>query len=119
MSEEPNESTASTESTKNEVVRNDLEHRYEIWHGSRLAGFAAYRENGERTVFTHTEIGEDFGGKGLGGVLAKGAVEDTIARGHTVVPVCPFIAAWLRKHPGYEEHVSWPAAEPEHAAGEA
>jgi predicted GNAT family acetyltransferase len=113
MPEEP------TGATRNEVVRNDLEHRYEIWHGSRLAGFSAYREHGTRTVFTHTEIGEEFGGQGLGGVLAKHAVEDVVERGRTIVPICPFIAAWLRKHPGYEEHVSWPASEQEHedAAG--
>jgi predicted GNAT family acetyltransferase len=102
---------ASTDSVKTEVVRNELEDRYEVWRGDRLAGFTDYREHGTRTVFIHTEIGEEFGGKGLGGVLAKHALEDVIERGHTIVPVCPFMAGYLRKHPEYEPHVAWPTAE--------
>lgn len=96
------------EPTKTEVVDNELEDRFEIWHGDRLAGFAAYRRRGGATVFVHTEIGDEFGGKGLGSVLARRALDETVARGETIVPVCPFISAYLRKHPEYEEHVHWP-----------
>ena len=100
----------SDETTKTEVVNNSLEHRYEVWHGDRLAGVSVYRERGDRTVFVHTEIDAEFEGKGLGSVLAKHAIEDVIGRGHVIVPVCPFISAYLRRHPEYEEHVDWPGA---------
>lgn len=93
------------------VTNNTAESRYEITRDGRLAGFAVYQERGSRIVFIHTEIAEEFGGKGLGSVLAKHAIEDANARGLTIVPVCPFIAAWLRKHPEYEEHVDWHAAD--------
>lgn len=92
------------------VTNNTGEHRYEISYGDRPAGFAAYRQHADRLVFTHTEVGDEFSGKGLGSVLARHAVEDANARGMTIVPVCPFIAAWLRKHPEYDEHVDWDAA---------
>ena len=96
------------EPTKTEVVDNELEGRFEIWYGGRLAGFAAYRRRGGATVFVHTEIADEFGGKGLGSVLARRALDETVTRGETIVPVCPFISAYLRKHPEYEEHVRWP-----------
>jgi predicted GNAT family acetyltransferase len=99
------------EPTKTEVVDNELEDRFEIWYGDRLAGFSAYRRRAGATVFVHTEIADEFGGKGLGSVLAQRALDMTLERGETIVPVCPFIAAYLRKHPEYEEHVRWPTAQ--------
>ena len=107
------------EPTKTEVVDNKLEDRFEVWYGDRLAGFAAYRRRGKSTVFVHTEIDSEFGGKGLGSELARRALDQTVERGETIVPVCPFIAAYLRKHPEYEPHVSWPEASPADPAGPA
>ena len=95
--------TAGTSETK--VLRNAEKCRYEIWYGDELAGFSVYEENGNQTVFIHTEIGDAFGGKGLGSVLARHAVEDVIERGRAIVPLCPFIAAYLDKHPEYDAHV--------------
>ncbi|RDI51915.1 GNAT family N-acetyltransferase [Nocardia mexicana] len=87
------------------VVRNEAQHRYEVWYGDKLAGFAEYREQGEDTAFIHTEIDSEFGGKGLGGTLAREAITDVIARGHVIVPRCAFIKSWLDKHPEYDSHV--------------
>ncbi|WP_280234238.1 GNAT family N-acetyltransferase [Nocardia cyriacigeorgica] len=95
--------TDSTVATK--VVHNDGENRYEVWYDDDLAGFTEYEERGDETVFVHTEIGAAFGGKGLGTVLARQAVEDVIARGRVIRPVCPFIKAYLDKHSEYDEHV--------------
>lgn len=90
------------------VVHDDEKHRYELWVGDTLAGVGEYREHGDRTVFTHTEIDEAFGGRGLGTVLAAEAVEDAVRRGRVIVPLCPFIAAYLRKNPKYDRNVRWP-----------
>ncbi|MBP2188868.1 AhpD family alkylhydroperoxidase [Nocardia goodfellowii] len=87
------------------VVRNDDKKRYEISYGGKLAGFAEYEERGDETVFTHTEIDDAFSGKGLGKVLAKVAIEDTIALERVIRPLCPFIKAYLDKHPEYDAHV--------------
>ncbi|WP_439377091.1 GNAT family N-acetyltransferase [Amycolatopsis lexingtonensis] len=90
------------------VTDNPDENRYEVWVGDKLAGMAFYDRRGELTVFTHTEIDDAFAGRGLGKALAAGALDDVVAAGRTIVPVCPFIAGYLRKHPGYEDHVRWP-----------
>ncbi|MEU4248153.1 GNAT family N-acetyltransferase [Amycolatopsis sp. NPDC026612] len=92
----------------NRVVDNPDESRYELWAGEKLAGIAAYDLRGGLTVFTHTEIDDAFSGQGLGKVLAGGALDDAVAHGRTIVPVCPFIARYLKKNPGYEDHVRWP-----------
>jgi len=90
------------------VVDDPDESRYELWAGEKLAGMAFYDERGDLTVFTHTEIDDAFSGQGLGKVLAAAALDDVVAKGRTIVPVCPFISGYLKKHPGYEEHVRWP-----------
>ncbi|WP_063131196.1 GNAT family N-acetyltransferase [Nocardia fusca] len=95
--------TEATEQSK--VVRNPGENRYEVWYGAELAGFAEYTERGGETVFTHTEIGPEFGGKGLGSRLAEFAISDTVDRGRRIRPECAFIRSYLEKHPQYNEHV--------------
>ncbi|MBK1782729.1 GNAT family N-acetyltransferase [Prauserella cavernicola] len=93
------------QTTPPSVVRNEERNRYEVWSGDRLAGFTEYRERGDRTVFVHTEVDEAFAGQGLGKVLAAGALDDVVERGRVIVPICPFIAKFLDKNPGYEPHV--------------
>jgi uncharacterized protein len=83
--------------------------RYEIHRGSELAGFAEYTVEGDRAVFTHTEIDERFEGQGLGSKLVAGALDGERARGRQVEPRCPFVAEFIRRHPDYldvvdEEH---------------
>jgi uncharacterized protein len=87
------------------VVRNDERSRYEAWYGDTLAGIADYRERGDRTIFTHTEVEPAFEGKGVAKALAASALDDVVRRGRLIVPVCPFIADYLSKHGEYEDHV--------------
>ncbi|WP_270886501.1 GNAT family N-acetyltransferase [Pedococcus sp. 5OH_020] len=91
-----------------DVTDNPALHRYEARVDGDLAGFAAYRFRGEhQIVFTHTEIEDAFGGQGVGGTLAKGALDDVRAKGERkVVALCPFIAAWLERHPAYQDLVA-------------
>ena len=52
---------------------------------------------GER-IFFHTEVNEQFGGRGLAGLLLREALADSIRRNLTVVPVCPLFARHLKVH---------------------
>ena len=79
--------------------------RYEARLGDELAGIAEYRRRDGRTVFTHTEVGDEFEGRGIGGALARAALDDVRARGERAVPVCPFIAEWIERHPDYQDLV--------------
>jgi len=93
------------------VTRNDEESRYEIHLGDLLAGFTEFDERRPGWfVFPHTEIDPAFGGRGLGTVLVAGAVADVAQRGETIVPVCPFVAKYLKTTdvPGLE--IAWDGA---------
>jgi uncharacterized protein len=84
------------------VTHNAARSRYEAAVDGQLAGFAEYLLAGRRIVFSHTEVDEAFEGQGVGGALARFALEDV--RDHRdleVVPVCPFIAGWIHKHPEF------------------
>ena len=88
------------------IVRDDLDNdRYVIEVDGELAGFADYRIKGDRQLFVHTEIFPSFEGRGLGSRLAAQALADVRSIGRVIVPYCPFIAAYIKRHPEYNEFV--------------
>lgn len=64
--------------------------------------------DGVQRVLFHTGVSDDYTGQGLASVLVRAVVDDVIAHGYTIVPVCPYVAAWLPKHPEYAPHVLKP-----------
>ena len=101
----PGTAAGDVQSSSTTVRDNPSEHRYEIVVAGRAAGFAAYVDRpggeggGQRRVFVHTEIDDNFEGQGLGTVLVKGALADVRASGRRAVAVCPFVAAYVKRHP--------------------
>ncbi|MFF8997163.1 GNAT family N-acetyltransferase [Streptomyces achromogenes] len=85
------------------VERVDTRHRYEIHVGGKRAGLTAYRDRGMQRVFFHTEIDEAYAGQGLAGRLIREALDDVRSSGRRIVPVCPFVAAYLSKHDAYDD----------------
>lgn len=83
------------------VADNPEQGRFEISVDGQLAGFADYRRRPGRVVFTHTEIDPAYQGRGLGGRLAREALEAARAEGSAVTPLCPYIAGYIREHPEY------------------
>jgi hypothetical protein len=71
-----------------------------------LAGFTQYRApRGDRYAFVHTEIGDEFGGRGLASRLIRGALDEMRARGATVLPYCPFVKRYIQRHADYRDLV--------------
>lgn len=68
-------------------------------------GEESYVDVGDERVLYHTAVSEEYGGQGLASLLVRAVVEDVIAAGRSIVPVCPYVAAWLPKHPEYQQHV--------------
>ncbi|MFJ3362206.1 GNAT family N-acetyltransferase [Streptomyces anthocyanicus] len=88
-----------TESSTPAVVeRADADSRYEILVGGQRAGLTAYRDLGAQRVFFHTEIDEAFAGQGLASQLVQQALVDVRASGMRIVPVCPYVAKFLKRH---------------------
>ena len=79
------------------------EHRYVIHVDGDLAGSVYYRLADGVVEFTHTEVDDRFEGQGVGSALARAALDDVRRDGsRRVVPSCPFIAAWIDRHPDYQ-----------------
>lgn len=58
-----------------------------------------YTLDGDRATFTHTAVPEKAEGQGVGSRLVRGALDAAREAGWTVVPQCPFVAAYLERHP--------------------
>ncbi|MFF9511942.1 GNAT family N-acetyltransferase [Streptomyces sp. NPDC014724] len=80
------------------VRRVDARHRYEILVDDKRAGLTAYRDRDDRRVFFHTEIDDAHAGQGLAAILVEQALTDVRASGMRIVPVCPYVAKFLKKH---------------------
>jgi predicted GNAT family acetyltransferase len=86
------------------VRHNVAQSRYELDTEHGLA-IAVYREQGDRTIFTPTEVPPADEGKGVGARLVRAALDDARQRGFKIVPACSFVAAFIRRHPEYnDEH---------------
>ena len=93
-------------SAENIAVRdNPGESRYELLLDEQVVGEIAYRLTPDHIVLIHTEVLPSLENKGLGARLVAGALDDIRARGLRVVPFCPFVRAYIRRHPDYADLV--------------
>lgn len=90
----------SNEDVELQVRDNPAESRYEAEVAGRLA-MVEYLLTGPNITFTHTEVPEELEGRGIGGRLARFVLEDARTRGLAVIPLCPFIKAYIARHPEY------------------
>jgi predicted GNAT family acetyltransferase len=89
------------------VADNPAASRYELHVGTELAGFVTYQLSDHDTVinFLHTEVEPAFQGAHLATHLARYSLDDSRERGLAVLPFCPYIGSWIRKHPEYTDLV--------------
>ena len=83
------------------------ERRYELLVDGEPAGELVYRDRGGGVLaFLHTEVDPDVRLRGLGSALVVAALDDARARGLRVVPLCPLVDAYVRRHPAYGDLVA-------------
>jgi predicted GNAT family acetyltransferase len=81
------------------IVDNPEKHRFEADLGDGSFGIAQYRLDPGTITFTHTEVPEAHEGQGIGSALIRFALRSARERGLRVIPICPFFAAYIKRHP--------------------
>ncbi|QLY30162.1 GNAT family N-acetyltransferase [Nocardia huaxiensis] len=99
---ETGKAAAQFETTVTRVTEARPEH-YAITFDGERAGLTAYVDQGPDRIFFHTEVDDRFAGHGLGSTLIRAALEDTRAAGLRIVPICPFVAAYVKKHHDFDD----------------
>ncbi len=69
---------------------------------SEHKGVVEYLQVANRIIFTHTEVDVALEGKGIASQLAKHVLEYAKEKGYEVMPLCPYIAGYISRHPEYK-----------------
>lgn len=89
------------------TVRDNPElQRYEAIVDGELAGSVFYRELDDALILVHTEVEEAFEGQGIGSRLVAATLDDIRARRLRMRPFCPFVKAYLERHPEYDDLIA-------------
>ena len=83
-----------------QVVDNTSEHRLEIEEDGAIA-FLTYRMRGEVVEYVHAETPPVLRGRGLAAELTKFALDSDKTAGRRVIPSCPFVKMYIKRHPEF------------------
>jgi len=92
------------EAAQVDVTHNTDAHRFEAEVEGQLS-VSYYRRRGDSIEFTHTEVPPPQEGRGIAAALTRASLDYARAEGLTVVPSCPYFAAYIRRHPRYRDLV--------------
>jgi len=81
------------------VADNPEAERYEARVDGEVAGFLRYGARPGLLALVHTEVDERMEGQGVGSKVVRFALDDARSRGVAVLPFCPFVNGWLKRHP--------------------
>jgi hypothetical protein len=84
------------------VRDNAAQHRFELEIDGHTANLYYRIEPGVITL-VHTEVPPALGGRGVGSTLVRGALDAIRAKGLKVIAKCPFVAAYMGKHPEFND----------------
>lgn len=87
------------------IKNNEAQQRYEAEISGRLA-VIEYEQGPERILIMHTEVPQELEGHGIAAKMAQFALDDARARHLAVVPLCPYVASYIRQHQEYADLVS-------------
>jgi hypothetical protein len=87
-------------------IRDERENgHYAAYLDGKRLGYATWVKVHDTVVLPHTEVDSEWGGRGIGSMLARRAFEDARADGLTVLPFCPFMKRWAELHPDFRDVV--------------
>jgi predicted GNAT family acetyltransferase len=88
-----------------QVQHNSKGQRFETHLGGRSA-YLSYTFQGTLVCFNHTFVPEEFRGKGVAAALVRKGLEEARREHWKIVPSCPFVAAFIERHPEFADLVN-------------
>ena len=79
--------------------------RFSIAVDTQKVGFTEYVDRDSQRIFPHTEVADEFEGRGLATILVNEALQATRDAGLRIVAVCPLVAAFVKKHHEFDDVV--------------
>lgn len=90
-----------------EIQNNQARSRFEC-EVEGFTPFLTYKQKSHSLALLHTDVPEELEGRGVGGSLARAALEYAREHGLKVLPYCPFVASYIERHPEYAGLVRTP-----------
>jgi uncharacterized protein len=87
------------------VCDNQAASRFEICLDEAVVGYLSYARDGDVLTAIHTEIDDAYAGRGLASQLVRTVLDLSRNTGLLVRPVCPFVSAYIARHPEYRDLV--------------
>ena len=91
-----------TNSDELEIIHNPAEKRFETWIDGKLSKLD-YMEDGNTIVMTHVGVHPDLRGHGVAGKLTEVALEYARGKSLRVIPMCSYVATYIRRNPQFVE----------------
>ncbi len=92
----------SKEKNELEVIHQAEKSRFIIQLDEQIAELD-YRLNNDVISFTHTGVPKALEGRGIGGHIVRAGLEYAREQDYAVIPICPFVSAYIRRHPEYSD----------------
>ncbi len=86
-----------------DVRHNEEKSQFETTVDGHVALTAYDLEDPDRIVFTHTDVPEALAGRGIAGEIVKFGLDYAREKKLTVVPQCPYVASYIKRHPEYQD----------------
>ena len=87
------------------LIDNVALHQYEFRIGDLIPRIEYIKTKNGEIYLTHTEVPSALEGKGVGSSLVRLALEDIERQQLRLVPLCPFVAGYVQKHPEWKRLV--------------
>lgn len=68
--------------------------------------FIEYKLAGQTLFLIHTEVPQELEGKGVGGAIVQKALQYAKDNDYKIVPICPFVQAYLKRHTEWNDIVA-------------
>jgi len=89
-----------------QLIDNEVLNQYEFQIEAYTPKIEYIKNKQQQIFLTHTEVPRALEGKGIGAALVKATLEDVKEKELSLVPLCPFVAAYIKRHPEWKSILS-------------